>query len=120
MPPPNGFTDQSPPPPPGGPGNNPAFQQFLSMMQQAVQVTVSDLLQQHLQQVAQSIRPDGRQIVVPRRFNPVTRMPYKEDGSPVNVQMSTPQLLAELNDNLIESNKLMKKSLKRAAREEDD
>jgi hypothetical protein len=119
MPPPNGFADQSPPPPPG-PGNNPAFQQFLAMITQNVQVAVQELLQQHLQQVAQSLRPDGRQIVVPRRFNPMTRMPYKEDGSPVSVQMSTPQLLAELNDNLIESNKLMKKSLKRAARDDDE
>jgi hypothetical protein len=118
-PPPNGeYGASGGSPPPGA--NNPHFQQFMAMMTQAVQITVHGLLQEHLQQVSQSIRPDGRQFIIPRRFNPATRTPFNEAGTPVPVQMTTPQLLAELNDNLIESNRLMKKSLKRAAQHDDD
>lgn len=117
MPPPNNDYPGGPQP---NPANSPAFQQFLAMMQQAVQTTVHGLLQEHLQQVNQSISPQGRPVIVPRRFDPMTRAPYNAAGTPMNVQMTTPQLLAELNDNLIESNKLMKKSLKRAARDDDE
>jgi hypothetical protein len=110
MPPPNGF--------PGQQGEtNPHVQQFMQMVMQAVHTTVQNVLteqlQQHLHQVNQTISPAGRKVVV-NRMNPNNPKQFFPQEN------TTPQLLAELCDHLIQSNKLMKKSLKRSMQLDDD
>lgn len=114
MPPPNGFPGQQ-----AGQQQevNPHIAQFMQMVMNAVHTTVQNVLteqlQNHLHQVNQTISPAGRKVIV-NRMNPNNPKQFFPQEN------TTPQLLAELCDHLIISNKLMRKSLKRAQLEEDD
>jgi hypothetical protein len=84
MPPPNGF-------PNGGVAGDPRVQELIS----EIGNMMGARLAAHLQQVNATITPAGRPVDVFRR---------DENNKPVTQTTTTPQMLAELNDNMDDLN----------------
>ncbi|NDQ57322.1 MAG: hypothetical protein GZ088_09655 [Acidipila sp.] len=70
---------------------DPRFQAVITGISARVGQSMAQMLQAHLQEVAKTMGPAGRIVEVIRR---------DVDNRPIPQQTSSPQLLAELNDNM--------------------
>jgi hypothetical protein len=69
------------------------MQVFIQEITNHVGATLQGLVQQSIAQIEKTMSPSGRPVVVAR---------LNTDRNPENRHTTTPQLLAELNDNLID------------------
>ena len=80
-------------PPPPNFSDSPAFKSFVDIVTQEMKQSLASLMQQSVARIEQSVSPAGRVVNVRRR---------DENNQPRVEQSTTPQLLAELNDNLVD------------------
>jgi len=73
--------------------NDPRIQLFGQKIAQAVGSSVSEIIHHAVRQIEQNISPAGRPVEVLR---------LSRNGQNIKKQTTTPQLLAELNDNIKE------------------
>jgi len=77
---------------------DPRVQVFGKMLSDQVNQTMAGMITQLVQRLEQTLSPAGRVVKVVR---------HDDDGMEYEEQTTTPQLLAELNDNLIDFMELM-------------